>query len=147
MNYPILQSILLRFPRRGGGRSARLVLEQGLTAQTDLAARIDVEHLDHDLVALLEHVGDFLDTTILELGNVTQAIETGKNLDEADKLLKELEAQGLDPSKLARIREDLNAARSGNSQGPEAKPQSRSVLNHGPEEPKIKPAKPSGGKN
>lgn len=74
-------------------------------------------------------------------------IETGKNLDEADRLLKELEAQGLDPAKLARIREDLNAARSGNSLGPEAKPESKSVLDHGPEEPKIKPAKPSGGKN
>jgi Flp pilus assembly protein TadD len=78
-------------------------------------------------------------------------IHTGKNLDEADKLLKELEAQGLDSSKLARIREDLNAARSGNSRGAEAKPETkpgaRSVLDHGPEEPKVKPAKPSGGKN
>lgn len=74
-------------------------------------------------------------------------IETGKNLDEADRLLKELEAQGLEPSKLARIRADLNAARSGNSREPEAKPESKSVLDHGPEAPKIKPAKPSGGKN
>src|SRR5262245_41763771 len=38
-------------------------------------------------------------------------IQTGKNLDEAGRLLEELEKKGVDPSKLARIREDLNAAR------------------------------------
>jgi Flp pilus assembly protein TadD len=71
-------------------------------------------------------------------------IQTGKNLDEADRLLKELEAQGLAPSKLARIREDLNAARSGKSAKAGAKSDSKTMLQHGPENG---PAKPSGGKN
>jgi hypothetical protein len=71
-------------------------------------------------------------------------IETGKNLDEADRLLKELEARGIDPSKLIRIREDLNAARSRMSEGSGAKSPSKSVLDHGPEN---KPPQTSGGKN
>ena len=76
-------------------------------------------------------------------------IEQGKNLDEADKLLKELEGQGVDPTKVARIRADLAAARSGkrtaasnqpsgpaNPMGPAAP--NKTVLSHGPENaPKL----------
>jgi Flp pilus assembly protein TadD len=71
-------------------------------------------------------------------------IETRKNLDEADRLLKELESKGVDPVKLARIRADLNAARAGktsnpSTQGPAAPGSgSKSVLDHGPD--------PTGGK-
>lgn len=71
-------------------------------------------------------------------------IETRKNLDEADRLLKELESKGVDPVKLARIRADLNAARAGktsnpSTQGPAAPGGgSKSVLDHGPD--------PTGGK-
>jgi tetratricopeptide (TPR) repeat protein len=54
-------------------------------------------------------------------------IQQGKNLDEADRLLKELEAKGLDPTKLSQIRADLNAARSGSGGAP------KTMLNHGPE--------------
>jgi Tfp pilus assembly protein PilF len=69
-------------------------------------------------------------------------IQTGKNLDEAGRLLEELEKKGVDPSKLARIREDLNAARLSNpgSSGPGssgAPPKAKTVLSHGPEEPKL----------
>jgi Flp pilus assembly protein TadD len=74
-------------------------------------------------------------------------IRTGKNLDEAERLLGELEASGVDPAKLVRIREDLNAARSGKSQNPGAKSESKTMLDHGPVDQKIEPTKPSGGKN
>jgi len=65
-------------------------------------------------------------------------IRTGKNLDEADRLVKELEARGVEADSLARIREELNAARSGKTGNPTATPQPRTALSHGPEEPKVK---------
>lgn len=65
-------------------------------------------------------------------------IEQGKNLDEADKLLKELEGQGIDPTKVARIRADLDAARTGKraaapNQSGKATAPNKTVLSHGPE--------------
>ncbi|MDX2031953.1 MAG: tetratricopeptide repeat protein [Blastocatellia bacterium] len=74
-------------------------------------------------------------------------IQTGKNLDEADRLLKELEERGIDPAKLARIREDLVAARKGklnpapaaSTGAPPAPGGGKTMLQHGPEN--------SGGKN
>ncbi|MFN0085447.1 MAG: tetratricopeptide repeat protein [Blastocatellia bacterium] len=70
-------------------------------------------------------------------------IQTGKNLDEADRLLRELEGRGIDPAKLARIREDLAAARKGNlapaAGAPPPPGGGKTMLNHGPEN--------SGGKN
>ncbi|MGE0126500.1 MAG: tetratricopeptide repeat protein [Blastocatellales bacterium] len=88
-----------------------------------------------------------LNVTSLLLGSY---IQTGKNLDEADRLLKELEGKGIDPAKLARIRADLNAARSGGNGSANANPGaasgSKTTLTHGPEEPQIKPSQ-SGGKN
>jgi tetratricopeptide (TPR) repeat protein len=70
-------------------------------------------------------------------------IRTGKNLDEADRLIKELEAKGVEADRLASMREELNAARSGKTENPAAKSenpaatsQPRTVLSHGPEEPK-----------
>lgn len=56
-------------------------------------------------------------------------IQTGKKLDEADKLLKEVESSGLDPVKMAKIRTELNAARAGRNPAAGGK----SVLDHGPD--------------
>lgn len=88
-----------------------------------------------------------LNVTSLLLGAY---IETGKNLDEADQLLKELEGKGIDPAKLARIRQDLNVARAGASGNAGAASSSKTTLQHGPEEPQIKPSQSrekSGGRN
>jgi Tfp pilus assembly protein PilF len=63
-------------------------------------------------------------------------IRTGKNLDEADRLIKELEAAGVGADKLAGMREELKAARSGKTENPGATPQPQTMLRHGPEEPK-----------
>jgi tetratricopeptide (TPR) repeat protein len=58
-------------------------------------------------------------------------VETRKNLPEAEKLLRELESSGVDPQRLAQMRKDLDAARSGGANsGPGAG--SRSTLDHGP---------------
>lgn len=71
-------------------------------------------------------------------------IQTRKNLDEAERLLKELQTQGVDPAKLAQIRADLDAARTGGTVNQGAAPSEKTseaqkpktVLSHGPEEPK-----------
>lgn len=63
-------------------------------------------------------------------------IRTRKNLDEADRLIKELEAAGVGAAKLSGIREELKAARSGKTENPGATPQPQTVLKHGPDEPK-----------
>jgi tetratricopeptide (TPR) repeat protein len=72
-------------------------------------------------------------------------IQTKKNLNEADQLLKELETQDVDPARLAQIKADLEAARSGGAANPGASPSGKAseaqkpktTLSHGPEEPKI----------
>src|SRR5215510_11924897 len=71
-------------------------------------------------------------------------IQTRKNLDEAQRLLKEFETQGVDPAELAQIRADLEAARTGKAvnqgapssekNGGAQKP--RTMLSHGAEESK-----------
>jgi tetratricopeptide (TPR) repeat protein len=63
-------------------------------------------------------------------------IRTGKNLDEADRMLKEIEAKDGAADSLARLRQELNAARSGKTENPGATPQPQTMLRHGPEEPK-----------
>jgi tetratricopeptide (TPR) repeat protein len=73
-------------------------------------------------------------------------IRTRKNLDEAQRLLKELETQGVNPAELAQIRADLDAARTGgtvNQGAPSSDKngeaqQPRTTLSHGAEEPKVK---------
>ena len=76
-------------------------------------------------------------------------INSRKNLDEAERLLKELESQKMDPVQLGQMRADLNAAKSGGlanptenqgatpagTNGEAIKP--RTTLSHGPEQPKI----------
>jgi tetratricopeptide (TPR) repeat protein len=70
-------------------------------------------------------------------------IQTRRNLDEAQRLLKEFETQGADPAELAQMRADLDAARAGGpvnqgapsseKNGEAQKP--RTTLSHGSEEP------------
>ena len=84
-------------------------------------------------------------------------IQARKNLDEAAKLLKELETQDVDPGRLSQLRTDLEAAQKGttSSAAPAENPKEMSakpstVLSHGPEEPKPKLSQPrpqSGGNN
>jgi Flp pilus assembly protein TadD len=83
-------------------------------------------------------------------------IQTGKNLDEAERLLKELETQKADPTQLAQLRADLEAARKGGAVKQSAAPsekngqaeQPRTTLSHGADEPKPSQLKgQSGGKN
>ena len=76
-------------------------------------------------------------------------INSKKNLDEAERLYKELESQKVPPNTLADIRADLDAARAGKTVNPTVnqgeapgekngetmKP--RTTLGHGPEQPKI----------
>jgi tetratricopeptide (TPR) repeat protein len=76
------------------------------------------------------------DTTVTAL-LVGSYIRTRKNLDEADRLIKELEAAGVGAEKLAGIREELKAARSGKTENPGATPQPQTMLKHGPDEPKT----------
>lgn len=72
-------------------------------------------------------------------------IQTRKNLDEAERLLKQLETQNIDPKRLAEIRADLDAARKGSAVNQGASPSEKNgeaqkpktTLSHGPEEPKI----------
>jgi tetratricopeptide (TPR) repeat protein len=83
-------------------------------------------------------------------------IQTRKNLDEAERLLKELETQEVDPARLAQIRADLEAAKKGGALNQSAAPsekngqaqQPKTTLSHGAEEPKPSQLKgQSGGKN
>jgi tetratricopeptide (TPR) repeat protein len=85
------------------------------------------------------------DSPVVSTFLIGSYIQTRKNLDEADRLLKELETQKFDPAKLARIRADLNAARTGGMVNQGATPSEKNgeaqkpktTLSHGPEEPKI----------
>jgi tetratricopeptide (TPR) repeat protein len=80
---------------------------------------------------------------------ISSYIQTKKNLDEASKLLKDLETKGEDPAELAQLRADLETARAGGSadtgaaksdqlKDPDGTSKPRTTLSHGPEEPKPK---------
>jgi predicted Zn-dependent protease len=58
-------------------------------------------------------------------------VESRKNFPEAEKLLGELEASGMDPQRLADFRRSLDAARSGGANSGSGAG-SRSTLDHGP---------------
>jgi Flp pilus assembly protein TadD len=85
------------------------------------------------------------DSPVVSTFLIGSYIQTRKNLDEAERLLKELETQKFDPAKVARIRADLNAARTGGMVNQGATPgekngeaqKPKTTLSHGPEEPKI----------
>jgi tetratricopeptide (TPR) repeat protein len=72
-------------------------------------------------------------------------VKTGKNLDEAEQLFKELESQKVDPTTLAQIRADLDGARTGKTVNQGGAPTGKSgeamkpntTLSHGPEPPKV----------
>jgi tetratricopeptide (TPR) repeat protein len=59
---------------------------------------------------------------------IASYIRTGQKLDEAERLLKQLEGRGIDPSTIAQVRGELTTARAKSPAGP------RSVLDHGPAE-------------
>ena len=85
------------------------------------------------------------DSPVVSTFLIGSYIQTRKNLDEAERLLKELETQKIDPARLAQIRADLNAARTGGMVNQGATPSEKNgeaqkpktTLSHGPEEPKI----------
>jgi tetratricopeptide (TPR) repeat protein len=85
------------------------------------------------------------DSPVVSTFLIGSYIQTRKNLDEAERLLKELETQKIDPARLAQIRADLNAARGGGAVNQGASPSEKNAeaqkpkttLSHGPEEPKI----------
>ncbi len=58
-------------------------------------------------------------------------LEARKNLPEAETLLRELESSGMEPQRLAELRRNLDAARSGGANTGSG-PGSRSTLDHGP---------------
>ncbi|MBL8167228.1 MAG: tetratricopeptide repeat protein [Acidobacteria bacterium] len=65
-------------------------------------------------------------------------IQANKNLDEATRLMQELETSGIDPQVLASARADLQAAVAGQKSAP-ASGGTKTVLQHGPDEPKVPP--------
>jgi len=85
------------------------------------------------------------DSPVVSTFLIGSYIQTRKNLDEAERLLKELETQKFDPARLAQMRADLNAARTGGMVNQGASPSEKNAeaqkpkttLSHGPEEPKI----------
>ena len=85
------------------------------------------------------------DSPVVSTFLIGSYIQTRKNLDEAERLLKELETQKFDPARLAQIRADLDAARTGSTVNQGASPGEKSgeaqkpktTLSHGPEQPKI----------
>ena len=58
---------------------------------------------------------------------VASYIRSNRNLDEAEKLINKLEADGVEANMIARAREELTAARSGKPAAPQT------MLQHGPE--------------
>src|SRR6185295_2529684 len=66
-----------------------------LARQPDIALLVDADHLDGDLVALLEHVGDLTHPVRSDLADVQQAVRSRHDLDEG--------AVSLDPPYLAGV--------------------------------------------
>jgi tetratricopeptide (TPR) repeat protein len=72
-------------------------------------------------------------------------VKTGKNLEEAERLYKELESKDVDRKTLAQIRADLDSARTGKTVNQGGAPvgnnseamKPNTTLSHGPEPPKI----------
>jgi tetratricopeptide (TPR) repeat protein len=85
------------------------------------------------------------DSPVVSTFLIGSYIQTRKNLDEAERLLKQLETQNIDPARLSQIRADLDAARKGSNVNQGASPSEKNgeaqkpktTLSHGPEQPKI----------
>src|SRR5688572_17543454 len=60
----------------------RVGVERVLARQADLAVAVDLDALDDDLVALVEHVLDGADALARDLADVEQAVGAGHDLDE-----------------------------------------------------------------
>src|SRR5713101_9336522 len=69
-------------------------------AQTNLALAIDLQHLDHDLVAFSEYVGHSAHATSPDLRDVQQTICPGENLDERAKVHHLAHSALVDPADL-----------------------------------------------
>jgi len=104
-----------------------------------------MEQFDKAIDALKRSREQGADSPVVSTFLIGSYIQTRKNLDEAERLLKELETQKIDPARLAQIRADLNAARTGGMVNQGATPSEKNgeaqkpktTLSHGPEEPKI----------
>src|SRR5208337_3506528 len=70
--------------------------EQRLAAQPDLAAAVDLQDLDLDLVPHLEHVGDLGHPLPGKLGYVDQAFHPGEDLHEGTEVHDLLDLAGID---------------------------------------------------
>ena len=77
------------FGKRGGAHAvscaascARGLAQRLLAREADLARLVDLEHLDVDHVALLEHVGHLLHALVGDLRDVQQAVGARHDLDE-----------------------------------------------------------------
>jgi predicted Zn-dependent protease len=100
---------------------------------------------DNAIEALKRSREQGADSPVVSTFLIGSYIQTGKNLDEAERLLKQLETQNIDPKRLAQIRADLDAARKGGAvnQGPSPSEKNgeaqkpKTTLSHGPEQPKI----------
>ncbi|HKX28805.1 MAG TPA: tetratricopeptide repeat protein [Blastocatellia bacterium] len=73
---------------------------------------------------------------------VASYIRSNRNLDEAERLINQLESQGVDREMINQARQELTAAKSGAGSGSVGG--SQSVLDHGPQESKPEP-KQNGG--
>src|SRR5712691_7367945 len=69
-------------------------------AQTNLALAIDLQHLDHDLIAFSEHVGHSAHATSPDLRDVQQTICPRENLDERAKVHHLAHSALVDPADL-----------------------------------------------
>jgi tetratricopeptide (TPR) repeat protein len=77
---------------------------------------------------------------------IASYIRSNQNLDEAERLIKQLESDGMDPEMINKAREELNEARGGAAGGAGANTGSKSMIDHGPENSKKGPgANKTGG--
>jgi tetratricopeptide (TPR) repeat protein len=67
---------------------------------------------------------------------IASYIRSNSNLNEAERLIKQLEAEGMDKEMIAKAREELNAVRSDKTGGSGSTPNSRTMLDHGPSDQK-----------
>src|SRR5207248_11050356 len=63
----------------------RQLLERGLAAQVEPALAVDLDRLDHDLVAVVEQLLDALYPMVGELRDVDQSVLVRQDLDESAK--------------------------------------------------------------
>jgi tetratricopeptide (TPR) repeat protein len=67
---------------------------------------------------------------------IASYIRSNSNLNEAERLIKQLEAEGMDREMIAKAREELNAVRSNSTAGSGPQPNSKTMLDHGPSDQK-----------